>query len=98
MIVFMTYVLPTVSGAIMLLCPATLQIYFFVTAALGFVQSRLIQNSWVRAKLGITPMPVKPQNPGTVLPGVNTIEAPAEEAARKAKENMSFVDKGVSKF
>jgi hypothetical protein len=87
----MTYVVPSISAAVMLVWPATLQIYFFVAAILGFLQATAFRTPWIRSALGIMAMPPKPSahKPAYV------IETAAEEQARLAREKASIIDKGI---
>jgi len=79
----------------MIFWPATLQIYFCLSAILGFIQSKIMRSPFFRGKMGMMPMPtkIKPELPGG---GVNAILTPAEVEARKAKSNASVLDKGIS--
>lgn len=87
----MTYVVPGISATVMLIWPATLQIYFFVAAALGFLQATAFRTPVIRSWLGITPMPPRPRpsKPTHVL------ETAAEEQARLAQEGASIIDKSI---
>ena len=51
------YVIPPLSGLIMIGWPAALQLTFFTTAMISFSQSWFLRQAWFRALIGIQPLP-----------------------------------------
>ena len=73
---FSLYVMPLIGGGFLFLYPALMQVAFSFTAILGLVQAMLFRKPWIRAKLGIHPLPTKkPKTPYSV--SLTRYEAPA---------------------
>ena len=54
--------MPFIGGGVLLLYPALMQVAFSFAAVLGLIQATLFRQPWVRAKLGIQPLPSKKSN------------------------------------
>ena len=68
--------MPLIGGGFLLLYPALMQVAFSFTALLGMVQAMLFRRPWIRAKLGIHPLPTKqPKTPYSS--SLNRYEPPA---------------------
>lgn len=59
---FMLYGMPAMAVAFLYWQPAMIQLAFCFTSILGFVQSKLFRNPWMRARLGIHPQPTPKPN------------------------------------
>lgn len=55
------YILPVVVGGFMVIYPALMQLTFTFTALLGLMQAYCFRQPWIRQRLGIQPLPVKPE-------------------------------------
>lgn len=82
-------VFPLISGLVMLKWAAILQLYFFVTAALGYVQNTLLNSLAFRKMFDIHPPPA-PKEPKPVVP-------PTKEEERMLK-SMSWIDRSAWKL
>ena len=101
------YAMPVLAGGFMLLYPAAMQLTFGFTAALSFFQAYVLRQPWVRAFLGIHPLPNKQPDLSkseAVSGRLNMYQAPTEALpepavksgmAIKAKEKVLEV-KGVA--
>lgn len=76
---FSLYAMPVLGGGFLLIHPALMQLTFSFTALLGLIQANLLRQPWVRAKLGVQPLPTnKPNARVTPYKGtLTTYEAPA---------------------
>ena len=59
------YIAPVLFGGLMVIYPALMQLTFTFTSLLGLTQAYFFRQPWARQKLGIQPLPVKPQQKTT---------------------------------
>ncbi|KAL8809246.1 MAG: hypothetical protein Q9223_006098, partial [Gallowayella weberi] len=66
-------ILPIVTTVFMSFWPAAMQITFFMSGAMGYVQARLLRQDWFRKFWGIHPLPPTVK-PGTQTPSVAALK------------------------
>lgn len=76
---FGLYILPVMVGGFMIIYPALMQLTFTFTALLGLTQAYCFRQPWIRQRLGIQPLPVKPEQKTTVQNGtLSSYAAPTQ--------------------
>ena len=95
---FSLYIMPLMGGGILFIYPALMQVAFSFAAILGLVQSSIFRQPWIRAKLGIQPLPLPPKTPQSEMTPyretLGTHESPTSrgvldnEAAKRAPKGM----------
>lgn len=72
LMVTLSYIMPAASFLFMSFQPGAIQLYFFASALLAFLQSRLLTNNYCRSFLGLHPVPPKNLNSASSNSGNNT--------------------------
>ncbi|KAI9863656.1 MAG: Mitochondrial inner membrane protein oxa1 [Trichoglossum hirsutum] len=69
---FLTYGFPTMTVVFMSGWPATLQLSFFVSSIISYLQATAFRNPAFRRWAGIAPLPPKPASSGAATPTIST--------------------------
>ena len=102
---FMQHGLPAISFMFMVWWPGIMQIYFATTGALALAQARAMSNPKFRELVGITPLPVRVQEPEPVQERSHIVRAGKviDVKPRTSSDNngvhiapkASFIDRGI---